>query len=110
MEIIRLLRENHLKKNGNSVRFSIKRLSFILNHENIYSLIHETCDAFLKTNFSVELKLTEVPKTYTNFLHVHALNESEDPIWEDHGERIPAMVRDTHFEIKISNFPIKLVF
>ena len=60
-------------------------------HENIYSLIHETCNAFLKTDFSVELKLTEVPKTYTNFLHVHALNESEDPIREEHGERIPAM-------------------
>ena len=63
----------------------------------MYSLILETCDTLLKTNLSVELKLTKKPTTFTNFLHVQALTETEDPIWGEHGERIPAMVLDTFF-------------
>ena len=70
----------------------------------MHSLILETCDTLLKTNLSVELKLTKKPTTYTNFLHVQALNESEDPIWEDHGERIPAMVLDTYFFLFFIDF------
>ena len=50
----------------------------------------------VKNNFSIDLKLTEVPTTYTNFLHVQAINEFEDPIWGEHGERIPALVRDNN--------------
>ena len=50
----------------------------------------------VKNNFSIDLKLTEVPTAYTNFLHVQAINEFEDPIWEEHGERIPALVRDNN--------------
>ena len=49
-----------------------------------------------KNNLSIDLKLTEVPTTYTNVLHVQAINEFEDPIWEEHGERIPGLVRDNN--------------
>ena len=51
----------------------------------------------VKNNFSIDQKLTQVPTTYTNFLHVQAINEFEDPIWEEHGERIPALVHDNNF-------------
>ena len=52
----------------------------------------------MKTNLSVDLKLTSKPTTYTNFLHVQAYNEFEDPVWEDHGERIPAMVQNIYVQ------------
>ena len=88
---------NRWKRNGNLGRLS-KWCLFISDLRNLIGRKRHRVSINFKTDISVDLKLTSKPTTYTNFLHVQAFNQFEDPIWEDHGERIPAMVQNIYVQ------------